>query len=208
MSTALLSSQTPAWHTPLLEYLPLIRAVAAKAFQGLSAAAREEAIQEVVADTTVGLAGLAAKGRAHFWMIPALARYAVRRQNAGRRVGTPTNKLDLLSPVPRAKAKVTSLEARTGTDGANWRQVVADSRNTDPAEAACFRIDFSRWLEELPARHRQVALALADGERPGELAHRLGVSCGRISQLRAELRDAWETFQSDVMSPTPLPAAA
>lgn len=151
MSTTFVSSQNPAWHQPLLAYVPFIRALACKAYQGLGAGAREEAIQEVIADTTVGLAGLAAQGRAHFWLIPALA----------------------------------------------------DSHRTTPADAACFRVDFEQWLSELPDRHQQLALALAEGERPGDLAKRLKLSPGRISQLRAELRDAWDAFHGELMNGVP-----
>src|SRR5690606_13593628 len=95
----------PAWHDPLVEYLPLIRSIAVKAVRGLRLTDREEAIQEIVARTTVGWAGLAAQGRARFWLIKPLALYAVRQWSAGRRVGTPVNKRDLFSAASRRNVR-------------------------------------------------------------------------------------------------------
>ena len=77
---------------------------------------------------------------------------------------------------------------------------VADSRRTDPAEAACFRVDFEHWMCGLPARERQVVMALAEGERPSVVARNIGVSAGRLSQLRGELRASWLAFCGDVAS--------
>ena len=209
MSTALLSLDAPTWHEPLLAFLPLIRSTAAKAYRHLPVAERDEAVAEVVADSTSEFARLAARGRPHFWLIPALAKFAVRKRNAGRRVGTKVSRNDVLSPVPRKDANVESLESLSRSDVSAWRQAVADSRRTDPAEAAIFRIDFSRWLEGLPGRHREVVLALAEGERPGELANRLGIRPARVSQLRTELRAAWAVFQGEAEEhPTTATAAA
>lgn len=199
MSTSI-SSQSTAWHKPLIEFLPLVRSIAAKAFRQLDPAEREEAIQEVIANTTAGLAALAVRRHPHFWLIKPLAKFAVGQWKVGRRVGSSLSKNDVLSDVSRRVASVESLESPIRSGTACWRDVVADSRNTDPAEAACFRIDFDRWLSELPDRHRQVALALADGSSTGEVAGQLRISPGRVSQLRRELELAWEEFQSELGS--------
>ncbi len=201
------SSQDFAWHQTLIEYLPLIHATAAQAYRRFRGNAHDEAVADVVADCTAGFARLAHKGRPHFWLIPALAKFAVRRRNSGRVFGSAVNKNDVLSPVPRQEARVESLEALSGSNVEVWRLAVTDSHQTSPADAACFRIDFERWLEELPDRHRQLALALADGDRPGDIAKRLSVSQGRVSQLRCELREAWAVFQGESES-SPAFAAA
>ena len=170
------SSQQLPWHLTLTSYLPLIRSVAVRAYGHLSGNARDEAIADVVADCTAGFANLAKQGRAQYWLIPALARFAVRKRNAGRGFGSSENKNDVLSPRPRHEAHVRSLDALEVSNPAAWRLAVTDSHRTTPADAACFRIDFARWIAELPDRHRTLALALAEGERPGDLAQRLSVS--------------------------------
>ena len=193
-----LAGQAITWHTPLLSLLPLVRATATTAFHHLHPSEREDAVQDVVADTTTEFARLAAKGRPHFWLIAPLARYAVRRRTAGRRVGTALNKRDVLSPVPRGEAHVVSLDGLEAADRDGWRVAVTDSRRTDPAEAAAFRVDFEEWLRSLPTRHHEAATAFIGGDTTGELASKLGVSPGRVSQLRAELRASWQAFQGEV----------
>lgn len=195
----LVSSHSFAWHRPLIDFLPLVRSVASHAFCRLDPAAREDAIQEVIANTTVGFESLVARRQSQFWLIKPLAKFSVRQWKAGRRVGSSANKNDVMSEVPRHQAFVESLEATRKDSTTSWREIIADSRNTDPAEAACFRIDFDHWLNELPDWHRQVALALSDGSSTGDVARKLQVSPGRVSQLRKELQLAWENFQEDVV---------
>ena len=198
MPTVSATLAAPAWHAPLVEFLPLVRSTAARAFASLGPAEREDAVEDVVADTTKEFSKLASKGRAQFWLIAPVARYAVRRRTAGRRVGTASNKRDALSPVPRGEAHVVSLDVMEASAPDAWRAAVADSKRTDPAEAACFRVDFEEWLSSLPDRHRTVALAFIGGDTAGELSQKLGVSPGRVSQLRAELRASWLAYQGEV----------
>src|SRR3954451_20292770 len=51
-----------------------------------------------------------------------------------------------------------------------------------PVQAA-FRIDTAAWLATLSARDRRIPLAPAEGQAPGEVPRRHGVSPARISQL-------------------------
>ena len=71
-----------------------------------------------------------------------------------------------------------------------------DKRST-PAEIAACRLDFQAWLRRLDRRRRAVAKRLAAGESTGEVACHFGVSTGRISQFRTELRDSWQAFQGE-----------
>ena len=66
------------------------------------------------------------------------------------------------------------------------------SRNATPAEVVRVRLDFDAWLKTLPRRDRKVALDLARGHRPSDVAHKYELSDGRISQLRKELHLSWE----------------
>jgi hypothetical protein len=115
----------------------------------------------------------------------------------------------VLSAIPRAEAHVLSLDRLEADAADSWRAAVADSRNTDPAEAAAFRIDFAEWLSSHSERQRELIAAFAQGERPSDVSRKLGVTPGRVSQLRSELRASWLRFQGEEQ-PTldGLPAAA
>ena len=71
---------------------------------------------------------------------------------------------------------------------------LADNSTTPVADQAAFRIDFSAWLSRLGRRHGQLAEFLALGHTPAEAARRFGLSRGRISQIRSDLRDDWAAY--------------
>jgi hypothetical protein len=81
-----------------------------------------------------------------------------------------------------------------------WREWLAGDNSVSPADEAAFRVDFQEWLDGLPGRDRRVAELLAYGEATGEVARRVGVSSGRVSQLRRELAENWKTFQGEAGS--------
>jgi DNA-binding NarL/FixJ family response regulator len=58
------------------------------------------------------------------------------------------------------------------------------------------RLDFGDWLATLPTQKRQVAEFLANGESTRDAAEQFGLTAGRISQIRKELEQSWNTFQS------------
>ncbi len=67
--------------------------------------------------------------------------------------------------------------------------------DVDPAELACFLCDYETWLAILTPKKRKLAKLLATSETTRAAAKRFAVSDGRISQLRAELKESWEKFQ-------------
>ncbi|MEI8376430.1 MAG: hypothetical protein WCJ35_26740 [Planctomycetota bacterium] len=73
-------------------------------------------------------------------------------------------------------------------------ELLAESRNTTPADLAASRIDFSAWLKLLPYRQRRIAKYLSVGNRTADTAKKFKVSAGRISQIRRELSDNWNKF--------------
>ncbi len=84
-----------------LEMLPAIRRYAQHAFCGRDPVEREELIAEVVADAFVAFRRLTELGKQELAYATPLAMYAVRHVRSGRRVGTPVNKRDVLSPANR-----------------------------------------------------------------------------------------------------------
>lgn len=78
--------------------------------------------------------------------------------------------------------------------------MVENDRTPVPDQAA-FRIDFPQWLGTLSARDRRIVNDLATGERTGDVARKFGVSAGRVSQLRGQLKESWEEFVGDSDAP-------
>lgn len=192
----------PAWHGRYLGMLPAMQEQARFAFRALSPDAREEAIQETLANALAQYVRLVRRRRQQAATPTTLVRYAVAQVRVGREVAARMNSEDVLSPYARRRRKL-RLERLEEYDDEEetWRDVVVEDKRTTPAEVACFRVDFSEWLRTLSRRIRDIALALANGEGTGAAAAEFGLSPARISQLRRELKQSWEEFQH-----APIPA--
>jgi hypothetical protein len=79
-----------------------------------------------------------------------------------------------------------------------WQELLVEDRRSRPADVAALRIDFSEWLRGLSRRVRRIAGLLASGETTSAVAKLVGLTCGRISQLRRELERSWKMFQGEL----------
>ncbi len=75
-----------------------------------------------------------------------------------------------------------------------WEERLHGNTVTPPDEQARFRLDFADWLKSLTPRERRIIRAMARNERTKNLAREFDLSPGRISQLRRELHDDWDSF--------------
>lgn len=181
-----------------LELLPAIRRHARYAFRHLLPEAHDEAIQEVVANAFVAYARLAEQGKEKLAYATPLAQYAVGQVRAGRRVGGKLNVRDVTSQHCRQSKGVTVERLdRWDCQDESWKELVIEDRRATPAEVAATRLDFTAWLRTLSKRNRELALVLAMGETTTYVAEQFGVSPARVSQLRLELKAAWEAFQGE-----------
>jgi hypothetical protein len=191
-------ARSPAWHVAFLAMLPAIVAHARLAFRRLDPEARQDAIQEVVANAYRAYARLVHLKKAEIAYPTVLARYAVAQYHDGRRVGNRLNVQDVLSPyAQRRKGFTVQRLDRRDPESGGWMEAVVEDPKTPPPDQAAFRIDFHRWLDELPRRNRRVAECLALGNSTSQVAKRFRVSAGRVSQLRRELADEWQRYQGD-----------
>ena len=71
---------------------------------------------------------------------------------------------------------------------------LADDTQTPVPDQAAFRIDFPLWLRTLSLRERKMVKAMMRDERTNDLSRTFGVSAGRISQIRGDLRKSWTGF--------------
>ena len=97
LRTSSLDCPTEYVHEKFLELLPQIRQQAVFAFRGLRAEARDELIEEVVANAFCAFAQLVRRGKTALAYPTPLAQFAIRQVRAGRRVGSRLNVNDVLS---------------------------------------------------------------------------------------------------------------
>jgi len=194
-------TQTPVWHAAFLAMVPTIRRQACIAFRAVSPEAREELIEETVANCLIAYARLVAQGKQDLAYPTALARFAIAQVRTGRRAGGRLRIGDVLSQyAQRSKGfRVERLDSFDEQEG-QWQEALVEDRRAGPAEVAASRIDFAAWLRVLSTRRRRIALALAAGETTNEAAQKFGLTAGRISQLRQWLKASWEQFHGEANS--------
>ena len=181
-----------------LRLLPSIRRFARKAFCNLDPEARDEAVQEVVANSFAAYRSLLDRGRAHVIAAAPLARYAVAQTRAGRRVGGQLNRDDVSSPYCQHRRGIglESLEQIDNATGA-WLEILVEDHSSTPADIVAIRLDFQTWLDALPPRQQQMAEVLSIGETTQAVAQLFDVTAARISQVSSQLKAAWEAFQGE-----------
>lgn len=189
---------SPSHQDSFLDMLPTIRRNARAAFDRYDKEAREEAVQEVVANCWQAFVRLVQQGRAELAYPTVLAKYAIAHVRSGRCVGCASNVHDVTSLYcQRANGITVERLDRYEHFRQEWKEVLVEDPKAGPAETAAARIDFAAWLRSLAPRVRRIAKLLATGESTGDAAGKFGVSAGRISQLRRGLEQAWHSFQGE-----------
>ena len=180
-----------------LRLLTPISRYASRAFRFLNPEARDEAVQEVVAKSFAAYRRLLDRGREHAIAAAPLARFAIAQTKVGRCVGGQLNTHDVSSQYCQQRHGIglTSLEQIDDATGA-WKEILIEDPSATPAETAAIRLDFQAWLCTLPKRQRQIAELLSTGETTQAAAKLFDVTAGRISQMRSQLQEAWDVFQS------------
>ena len=193
-------SNPPAWHRGFMQMLPVIHAYARGAFAHLNPEARQDMIQEVVANALVAYVRLYQQGRVALAYPTVLAKYGVAQVRDGRRVGAKLNIKDPLSRYcqQRKGVVVERLDVFDEEENAWAEAVVQDTRTATVPDIVSFRVDFADWLASLSRRDRRIAECLAIGNRTSDVAERFDVSPGRISQLRRELNTNWREFTGEM----------
>ena len=189
---------SPRWHAAFVDMLPTIIRYAKASFRNLDSDAREDLVQECIANCLVAFVRLVERDKQSIAYPNVLAMYAVKQIKDGRRVG----KRACVNDVYDIHAKVSGgyqlyhigspRDQRVG-----WRNQLIENKRTSPADLAAFKLDFNAWLPSLSRRDRCVAEDLAMGERTGDVAKKYGVSPSRVSQLRRRLQESWEQFIED-----------
>lgn len=199
----------PSWHAGFLRLLPRITRYAQLAFARLPAEAREDLVQEAIANSRVAYVRLYEQGRTTVAFASVLVRYAVAQIRDGRRVGNRMNNRDVTSEYAQKQKPITIERLdRFDRDENVWIEAVVEDHHTPVADQVAFRLDFPRWLSTFNRRDRKIAELLAAGHNTGDVAKRFGLSPGRISQKRREYAESWRQFHGEAPRPQPTPKAA
>jgi hypothetical protein len=186
-----------------LAHLPRFLAHARFAFRRVGCAhARADRVAETLALAWKYFAALAARGRRPEQFVTTLALRCSQAVKAGRKLVGCEGGKGVLSPVAQVRhgfAVVRLPDRERVLDRhplpGELAEALADNTRSAVPEQVAFRVDFPRWRASLRRRDRMILDALARSERPTDVAHRFGLSKGRVSQLRREFEEGWWAFQ-------------
>ena len=186
--------------------LPAIDSTLSYQFRHLPRDRRAEAIADARGAAWAAWHGLVRRGKDPLAVgVSGIAFNATRYVKAGRKLGCGAVGRAAIDVYDRrAGLRLVSLDPEAD-DGRNshpdtWREWLTEDNRARPADEAAFRIDFAAWLDGLPARKRRVAELLAEGHETGVVAGKVGVSWGRVSQIRSELAGSWGEFQAQAVA--------
>jgi len=188
----------PQWHQGFLAMLPAICLHARISFRRLDPERREEAVQNCIANAMIAYARLFELGRVELAYPSILANYAVAQTRDFRVVGSSLCIHDVLGGYCQTRKNVVVKRLDHHDRETNeWKEILVADHRCGPFDIVRTKLDFAAWLQSLPLRLRRIARFLAAGQRTSDAARKFGVSEGRISQLRGELKRGWEEFVGD-----------
>lgn len=160
----------------------------------------QELRQSAVCLSWQAYCALAVQGRLDVAKVTPLADYSVRQAVTGRNVGGSLNSEDVSSSYAQRRGgfsttNILPIERR----GDEWREGILADDSANPAAIVQALLDFAQWLESLPTKIRAVAEILSVGESTKTAAALVGVTPGRISQMRRELADSWARLMGDTL---------
>jgi hypothetical protein len=180
-----------------LAVLPRIRLHAQIVFRHLKCWDKKaDAIAETLAISWMWYCQLAQRGTDAGQFPAALASFAARAAQAGRRLCGRERTRDAMSWVAHQQQDfaVISLAEPNGSASGAWKDALHDNTQSPVADQVCFRCDFPRWRNSRSSRDRRLIDDLMLGERTWDVARKHGLSPGRVSQLRREFHADWERF--------------
>jgi hypothetical protein len=157
---------------------------------------RADLIAESVALAWHWFRCLAARGRDGTRFPTALAAYAARAVQSGRRLCGQERARDAMSPAAQQRHGfvVGTLPEISTESGNSLAEALHDNTRSAVPDQVQFRFDFPAWARRYPRRNRRLIGRLMLGERTGDAARRFGLSPARVSQLRRRFCTDWHAF--------------
>jgi hypothetical protein len=142
---------------------------------------------------------LVRRGKEVLDFVSALATYAARAVNSGRRVCGHERAKDAMSPVAQKRHgfAVGKLPDFSTLNGNPLEDALQDTTVSPVPEQVAFKIDFPAWWLTHTERDRRLIDTLMVGGRTKEVSRLFGLSQGRISQKRRYFMEDWARFTAD-----------
>ena len=130
-----------------------------------------------------------------------MATRAAQHAQSGRIVAGQVNSRDVLSRAARLQRgfAVRSLHH----PAVDWSRFLRDDRTTPIPEEVAFRLDWPVFVASHSLRDRRIIHLLAEGHSAKRIAQRVGLSLGRLSQLRKQWCKEWRTFTGQSLDNDP-----
>jgi hypothetical protein len=189
-------------HATFLAILPRIELHGRVYFRHKNAYAREELTAEMVGLAWKWFVRLVERGKDPTAFVSALATFAARAVNSGRRVCGQERAKDVLSPSAQRRHGfvVEKLLDYSTLDGTSLEEALIENTATPVPEQVSFRLDFPQWRLSRCHRDRAMIDRMMLGERTLDLSRQFGVSPARVSQLRREFHTDWCRFCGELAS--------
>jgi hypothetical protein len=189
-------------HAVFLSILPRIELHGRVYFRRKNADAREELTAEMVGLCWKWFVRLIERGKDPTAFVSALATFAARAVNSGRRVCGQERAKDVLSPSAQKRRGfvVERLPDYSTLAGTSLQEALIENAATPVPEQVSFRLDFPAWRLTRCHRDRRMIDRMMLGERTLDLSQQFGVSPARVSQLRREFHDDWQRFCGELIS--------
>jgi hypothetical protein len=175
-----------------LGLLPCVERHAAVVFRGLPASDREEMIAESRAAAYMSYVRLRQRRKDPHRFPSAMATRAAQHAKSGRLVGGHVNSRDVLSLAARLKRGFV-IRSLHHPDG-DWNRFLRDNRSTPIPDQVAFRLDWPAFVARQSRRDRRIMHLLAEGHSAKRIALIVGLSLGRLSQLRRQWCKEWQIF--------------
>jgi hypothetical protein len=183
-------------HSTFLQILPRIELHGRVYFRHKDADAREELTAEMIGLCWKWFVRLIERGKDPTAFVSALATFAARAVNSGRRVCGQERSKDVLSPAAQRRHGfvVERLPDYSTLAGTSLEEALVENTATPVPEQVSFRLDFPQWRLTRCYRDRVMIDRMLLGERTLDLSRQFGVSPARVSQLRREFHTDWRQF--------------
>jgi hypothetical protein len=157
---------------------------------------RDEAVAECLALCWEWFVRLVRRGKAPEAFVSILVAFAVRAVASGRRLCGQEKANEVLSPVAQRRHGFTvqGLHAVGSRPGGLWDEAVKDNTQTPVPQQVMFRVDFPAWRSTRSKRDQRIIDRLVRSERTSAVAQAVGLSPGRVAQLRREFHADWLRF--------------
>jgi hypothetical protein len=180
-----------------LRVLPSLERYGRAVFRHLPDCKREESLQEMRSLAWRRFLRLAELGKDATLFLGKFVSLVARSVRSGRYFCGQESLEDAMSWLAQQRHafRVERLPNASSLAGNAWDEALHENTQSEIPDQVVFRIDFPEWRSALTNRDRRLIDKLMLGERPSHVARRLGLSPGRITQLRQWLRDDWERFE-------------